>query len=142
LLVLDHKELKMVEPFVARENESQGKPDQPEELAPLRKMQRQVQAIRFADRLGKAANQKESLESDDVVLEVAEAVAKHWLDVRLHYLYVHSSGDGIISDRRVPVLGFCRGCVGLDLSARHDDGGLVRTNGFRLIAKQDQSVPE
>ena len=87
MLVLDHKELKMVEPFVARENESQDKPDQPEELAPLRKMQRQVQAIRFADRLGKAANQKESL--DDVVLGVAEAVAKHWLDVRLHYLYVH-----------------------------------------------------
>ena len=88
MLVLDHKELKMVEPFVARENESQDKPDQPEELAPLRKMQRQVQAIRFADRLGKAANQKESLD-DDVVLEVAEAVAKHWLGVRLHYLYVH-----------------------------------------------------
>ena len=77
-----------MEAFVARESERQDsdKLDQAEELAPLRKMQRQVQAIRFAHRLGKSADQKESL--DDVVLEVAEAVAQHWLDVRLHYIAV------------------------------------------------------
>ena len=72
-----------MEAFVASENERQ---DKPEELAPLRKMQRQVRAIRFAHRLGKSAEQKESL--DDVVLEVADAVAQHWLDVRLHYIVV------------------------------------------------------
>ena len=49
-------------------------------------MQRGVRAIQFAHRLGKSAEQKESL--DDVVLEVAEAVAQHWLDVRWHYIAV------------------------------------------------------
>ena len=57
-----------------------------EELTPLRKMQRGVRAIQFAHRLGKSAEQKESL--DDVMVEVAEAVAQHWLDVRLHYIAV------------------------------------------------------
>jgi hypothetical protein len=86
LLVLHPKELKMVEAFVARENEHHDQPEQLEELAPLQKMQRQVRAIRFAHRLGKSAEQKESL--DDVMVQVTEAVAKHWLDVRLHYIAV------------------------------------------------------
>eukprot|EP01046_Picozoa_sp_COSAG06_P089298 COSAG06_NODE_35684_length_457_cov_0.293296_1_plen_89_part_01 len=52
--------------------------DRPEEeLTPLHKVQRSVRAIRFAHRLGKSAEQKESL--DDVMVEVAEAVAQHWL---------------------------------------------------------------
>eukprot|EP01046_Picozoa_sp_COSAG06_P026484 COSAG06_NODE_2278_length_7189_cov_15.630324_4_plen_387_part_00 len=87
LLVLHPKELKRVEAFVARENERQDQADGPEEeLTPLRKMQRGVRAIQFAHRLGKSAGQKESL--DDVMVEVAEAVAQHWLDVRLHYIAV------------------------------------------------------
>jgi hypothetical protein len=49
-------------------------------------MQRGVRAIKFAHRLGKSAEQRESL--DDVMVEVAEAVAQHWLDVRLHYIAV------------------------------------------------------
>ena len=49
-------------------------------------MQRGVRAIQFTSQLKKSAEQKESL--DDVVLEVAEAVAQHWLDVRLHYIAV------------------------------------------------------
>jgi hypothetical protein len=87
LLVLNHKELQKMEAFVAHENnlpDQADRADRPEEeLTPLHKMQRGVRAIRFAHRLGK---QKESL--DDVVLEVAEAVAQHWLDVRLHYIAV------------------------------------------------------
>jgi hypothetical protein len=87
LLVLDPKELKRVEAFVARENERQDQAEKlEEELTPLRKMQRGVRAIQFAHRLGKSAEQKESL--DDVMVEVAEAVAQHWLDVRLHYIAV------------------------------------------------------
>jgi hypothetical protein len=82
-LVLYPKELKMLETFVARENERQ---DQPHELEPLQKIQRGVRAMHFAHRLGKSAEQKESL--DDVMVEVAEAVAQHWLDVRLHYIAV------------------------------------------------------
>ena len=86
LLVLHPKELKRVEAFVARENEQYDQAEKLEEVTPLRKMQRGVRAIQFAHRLGKSAEQKESL--DDVVLEVAEAVAQHWLDVRLHYIAV------------------------------------------------------
>jgi hypothetical protein len=87
LLVLHPKELKRVEAFVARENERQDQAEKlEEELTPLRKMQRGVRAIQFAHRLGKSAGQKESL--DDVMVEVAEAVAQHWLDVRLHYIAV------------------------------------------------------
>eukprot|EP01046_Picozoa_sp_COSAG06_P011159 COSAG06_NODE_629_length_13646_cov_13.351222_6_plen_385_part_00 len=87
LLVLHPKELKRVEAFVARENERQDQAEKlEEELTPLRKMQRGVRAIQFAHRLGKSAEQRESL--DDVMVEVAEAVAQHWLDVRLHYIAV------------------------------------------------------
>ena len=49
-------------------------------------MQSSVRAIQFAHWLGKSAEQKESL--DDVMVEVVEAVAQHWLDVRLQYLAV------------------------------------------------------
>ena len=52
----------------------------------VRKMQRGVRAIQFTSQLKKSAEQKESL--DDVMVEVAEAVAQHWLDVRLHYIAV------------------------------------------------------
>ena len=86
LLVLHPKELKRVEAFVARENERQDQAEKLEEVTPLRKMQRGVRAIQFAHRLGKSAEQKESL--DDVMVEVAEAVAQHWVDVRLHYIAV------------------------------------------------------
>jgi hypothetical protein len=86
LLVLNHQELKSLQAFVAHENERQDQADEPEEVSPLRKMQRGVRAIQFAHRLGKSAEQKESL--DDVMVEVAEAVAQHWLDVRLHYIAV------------------------------------------------------
>ena len=74
-----------------------------------------MRAIQFAHRLGKSAERKESL--DDVVLEVAEAVAQHWLDMRLHYI----ACDGV-SHWRVLVFGFCCGCAQPDLSARPDAG--------------------
>jgi hypothetical protein len=86
LLVLNHQELKSLQAFVARENERQDQADGPEEVSQLRKVQRGVRAIQFAHRLGKSAEQKESL--DDVMVEVAEAVAQHWLDVRWHYITV------------------------------------------------------
>ena len=55
-------------------------------LTPKQRMQRQVRMIRFTHRLGLAAKQKESV--DDIVLEVSEAVAAHWLEVRWYYVGV------------------------------------------------------
>jgi CRISPR/Cas system type I-B associated protein Csh2 (Cas7 group RAMP superfamily) len=43
-------------------------------------------ASQFTSQLKKSAEQKETL--DDVMVEVAKAVAQHWLDVRLHYIAV------------------------------------------------------
>jgi hypothetical protein len=86
LLMLNHKELKSLQAFVTHENKRQDGAGGPEEVTPLRKMQRGVRAIQFAHRLGKSAEQKETL--DDVMVEVSEAVAQHWLDVRWHYIAV------------------------------------------------------
>ena len=68
------------------DTEQKKKTTQETSLTPKQRMQRQVRMIRFAHRLGLAAKQKESV--DDIVLEVSEAVAAHWLEVRWYYVGV------------------------------------------------------
>ena len=91
LAILSTDTIRKAEAVITQQNEeediekakkSRGKPA----LTPLQRMQRQVAAIRFAHRLGVAMKQRESV--DDIVLEVSEAVAAHWIEIRWYYCAV------------------------------------------------------
>ena len=68
------------------DTEQKKKTAQETSLTPQQRMQRQVRMIRFTHRLGLAAKQKESVH--DIVMEVSEAVAAYWLEVRWYYVGV------------------------------------------------------
>jgi hypothetical protein len=82
LAVFDTGTLKRAEAAVAQATREDEEAKKAEEtlLTPQERMQRQVKAIRFLHRLESAVQQRESV--DDIILEVSEAVAAHWMEVR------------------------------------------------------------
>ena len=88
LAVFDTATLKKAEEFVERAalEDEEEKARHEEQLSPKERMQRSVKAIQFIHRLGGAAQERDTV--DGLMLEVSEAVAQHWLDVRWHYVAV------------------------------------------------------
>eukprot|EP01048_Picozoa_sp_COSAG05_P005344 COSAG05_NODE_314_length_11610_cov_17.223265_7_plen_127_part_00 len=85
---LDASTLRQAETFVQNEPELQlqVKMRSRDGLTPKQMLRRGIRAMLFLRRLQASAKQKTTV--DGVMLEVAEAVAKHWRDVRGYYCAV------------------------------------------------------
>ena len=87
-----------VEAFVLREEDLVDRQTEPRIRNGNTRIKGAVRAISFARRLGKEAKQAESV--DTVLLEVTEAVAEHWKQIRWFYCAVVMGTMCVLSPRQ------------------------------------------